>query len=277
MHGRRRYITVIAIVLLVCAACAVIYPLVSDYFARQQHAEIVLAATNTAASATPAQLLAEKDAARRYNKALLDATETVTRKQYDALCNLSGDGIIGVLKIPSIDVSLPIYHSVDTDVLKRGVGHIYGSSLPVGGIGSHAALSGHSGMQGQRMLSELEQMEIGDYFLIYVLGETLVYQTTQIKTVLPDDVSDLNIEAEKDSVTLITCTPFGINTHRLLVRGERVSVPDEQIEVIAGAAAGKPSTWMRQYLRSLLSGIGVAAVIIGVYAVIYRRRRKNNV
>ena len=132
---------------------------------------------------------------------------------------------------------MPIYHGTDNTTLSKGIGHLYGTSLPVGGKGTHAALSGHSGMAGQRMLSDLDQLVIGDCFTLRVLGKNLTYQADQIKIVLPEDVSDLAIDPEKDYVTLVTCTPYGINSHRLLVRGHRVETPEETLSIRVTAEA----------------------------------------
>ena len=150
------------------------------------------------------------------NGALLWASE-----DYKNQLNIAGTGIMGYVNIPSIHVHLPIYHGSETRTLERGIGHLLGSSLPVGGETTHSILTAHSGMASQKMFSDLPQLRIGDVFYLEVLGETLAYQVDQIKTVLPHDVTYLGIEENRDLCTLVTCTPFGVNTHRLLVRGSR--------------------------------------------------------
>ena len=175
---------------------------------------------------------------------------------------------MGVLEIPKIDVTLPIYHGTDNTTLSKGIGHLYGTSLPVGGKGTHAALSGHSGMAGQRMLSDLDQLVIGDCFTLRVLGKKLTYQADQIKIVLPEDVSDLAIDPEKDYVTLVTCTPYGVNTHRLLVRGVRVA--EQEMPVYNKA----PSTWYRQYGYGILAGLIAAVLLMSIPFFIRHRKRK---
>ena len=143
---------------------------------------------------------------------------------------------LSLLEIPKISVNLPIYHGTNNDSLERGVGHLLGSSLPVGGESTHTVLTAHSGMASQRMFSDLDLVEVGDVFYLDVLGETLAYQVDQIKTVLPYDTTYLGITEGKDQCTLVTCTPFGVNTHRLLVHGTRVDTPEVKNIYIASDA-----------------------------------------
>ena len=150
-------------------------------------------------------------------EALLWASE-----DYENLLNLAGDGIMGYIEIPSIRCSLPIYHGTDESVLQVATGHIEGSSLPVGGAGSHCVISGHRGLPSARLFSGLDQLKIGDFFNLRVLNRTLQYQIDEINIVLPDDIGKLEIDPEKDFCTLVTCTPYGVNSHRILVRGSRV-------------------------------------------------------
>lgn len=168
-----------------------------------------------------------------YNTALVPGTADdaysrevllAASEDYEDLLNIAGNGIMGFVVIPKISVNLPIYHGTDTQTLAAGVGHLLGSSLPVGGSNTHAVLTAHSGMSSQKMFSDIDELKIGDLFYLEVLGETLAYQVDQIKTVLPEDTTYLQIGGDEDFCTLVTCTPFGINTHRLLVRGERVSL-----------------------------------------------------
>ena len=175
------------------------------------------------------------------------------------------------IDIPKINVYLPVQHGTDADTLERAVGHVVGTSLPVGGSSTHAVLSAHSGMASSKLFSDIDQLAVGDTFYIHVLGEVLAYKVDTINTVLPTDTSLLQIEDGKDLVTLVTCTPFGVNTHRLLVRGHRVPYTPEQE---ATAAAEKPvaSSWTQHYLTGLGIGLGVVAVIGGGYFLIRRKR-----
>ena len=261
----RRLLRELSAVVCVLSIAAVLYPPVSESISRWRQEEIMIAAAKQITAAPDEKLTAEYAAAEEYNRCLLSGGQL---SSYSDLLNLSGDGIMGVLEIPKIDVTLPIYHGTDNTTLSKGIGHLYGTSLPVGGKGTHAALSGHSGMAGQRMLSDLDQLVIGDCFTLRVLGKNLTYQADQIKIVLPEDVSDLAIDPEKDYVTLVTCTPYGVNTHRLLVRGIRVT--EQEMPVYNKA----PSTWYRQYGYGILAGLIAAVLLMSIPFFIRHRKRK---
>ena len=164
------------------------------------------------------------------------------RAQYESLLNVSGNGIIGYIEIPSINCSLPIYHGTDEAILQIAVGHIEGTSLPVGGSGTHCVLSGHRGLPSARLFTDLDKMVIGDTFLMRVLDETLTYEVDQIRIVLPYELDALEIEEGKDYCTLVTCTPYGVNSHRLLVRGHRIENQEEAqaIRITADAMQIEP-------------------------------------
>ena len=175
------------------------------------------------------------------------------------------------IDIPKINVYLPVQHGTGAETLERSVGHVVGTSLPVGGSSTHAVLSAHSGMASSKLFSDIDQLEKDDTFYIHVLGEVLAYEVDNINTVLPTDTSLLQIEDGKDLVTLVTCTPFGINIHRLLVRGHRVPYTPEQE---ATAAAEKPaaSSWTQHYLTGLGIGLGAVAMVGGAYFLVRRVR-----
>ena len=196
-------------------------------------------------------------------------------EDYADQLNIAGNGIMGYVVIPSIQVNLPIFHGTDDGTLAKGVGHLLGSSLPVGGTGTHTVLTGHSGMASQKMFSDLANMRIGDIFYLDMLGECLAYKVQEINTVLPYDTSLLEIEPEEDLCTLVTCTPYGVNTHRLLVRGERIPYEEsaeeetDDIDIVP-----IKSTWEQQYLKGLWVGILVVAVFGAVLlAVGFWRKR----
>ena len=172
--------------------------------------------------------------------------------------------------ISQIGVYLPVQHGTNAETLEKSVGHVVGTSLPVGGSSTHAVLSAHSGMASAKLFSDIDQLELGDNFYVHVLGEVLAYEVDAINTVLPTDTSLLQIEEGKDYVTLVTCTPFGINTHRLLVRGHRVPYTPEQ----ASAAEEKPvaSSWTQHYLTGLVIGLGAVAMVGGAYFLVRRVR-----
>ncbi len=180
---------------------------------------------------------------------------------YDTLLDPLGNGIMGYLEIPKIDVNLPIYHGAGPVALENGVGHIEGTSLPIGGTGTHAVLSGHRGLPSAKMLTDLDQLEIGDIFLIKVLNETLAYKVDQILTVLPTETESMAIDEDKDLVTLVTCTPYGVNTHRLLVRGERTEYIPEEMDADSGLVIRNPLEGSQNRTQTLLV-LALAAFIV---------------
>lgn len=285
----KAWIIGLAIIVLVLSLGAIIYPLISNHIDSQMQQEVVASAATKVEAFPDDELLAMREAAEQYNRVLCSGTisgkdiydlyadKEQGKPLYDTLLNVTDDGLMGILEIPIIDITVPIYHGTETEVLSQGVGHIYGTSLPIGGTGTHVAVSGHSGMAGQRMLTDLPDMEIGNIFFIHILGETLTYQVDQIKTVLPDDISDLAIDPEKDYVTLITCTPYGVNTHRLLVRGVRIenaSIDEEKI--FEETQSAHFSTWTQEYMWALFKGflvvVTVAIVILIAKAICQRKK-----
>lgn len=147
---------------------------------------------------------------------------------YDEVLDPNGDGLMGSIEIPKIQAKLAIYHGLSKNVLEKGVGHVEGTSLPIGGAGTHAVLAAHRGLPNAKLFTDLDQMEVGDIFILHILGKNLAYKVDQIKTVLPDETSELDIVEGEDLVTLVTCTPYGVNTHRLLVRGSRTEYVEEE-------------------------------------------------
>ncbi len=227
MKKKSSFVTAILIAALLAGALLLLYPTVSDYWnsfhqsrAIASYAEQVADLDNN----TYDQIWAE---ARAYNETLDNSTSrfVMTEEQrdiYEALLNVADNGVMGYIEIPRVKCNLPIYHGTDEAVLQVAIGHVQGSSLPVGGAGTHCVLSGHRGLPSAKLFSDLDQLTEGDVFLLRVLDETLTYEVDQIRTVLPSELDDLAIEEGKDYCTLVTCTPYGINSHRLLVRGHRV-------------------------------------------------------
>ena len=223
------------------------------------------------------ELIAEKERAVAYNKTLQSGTGNAFSREalaeaeesYWHLLNVRGDGIMGYIQIPKIGVELPIYHGTAEETLDKGVGHLLGTSLPIGGIGTHCVLTGHSGLAGTCMFSDLDQLKVGDVFYVRVLDETHAYMILDINTVLPEDTSKLEIDLQRESVTLVTCTPFGVNTHRLLVRGERIEVGMAERMVEGAEVQEEPvkSTWTQEYLKGIALGclgiLGLTLLILG--------------
>ena len=239
------------------------------------HSDVETTYTAVIADTDDAELTAQREAAEQYN-AMLSGAATITEGGASApplayTQQLTVGGVMASVDIPKIGAYLPVQHGTDADTLEKSVGHVVGTSLPVGGESTHAVLSAHSGMASSKLFSDIDQLAVGDMFYIHVLGEVLAYKVDAIHTVLPTDTSLLQIADGKDYVTLVTCTPFGVNTHRLLVRGHRVPyVPEQEVP----AAAEKPvtSSWTQHYLTGLGTGLGTVAVIGGGYFLIRRGR-----
>ena len=214
-------------------------------------------------------------AARKYNKSLLKKSDhwklsKKDKKKYESLLDVSGTGIMGYIEIPKIDCSLPIYHGTDEGALQIAIGHLEGSSLPVGGKSTHCVLSGHRGLPSARLFTDLDQMEEGDIFILNILGRKLAYEVDQIRVVLPEEMSDLEIEEGKDLCTLVTCTPYGINTHRLLVRGHRTEYVEKKVEEEKKEVQTKKTD-----IRLMIAGgAGVLILIIIIIVIVMKRRRK---
>lgn len=197
----------------------------------------------------------------------VDGTE---EKQYEHLLDLESDGIMGYIEIPEINVFLPVYHGTSQEVLRKGVGHLENTSLPVGGKDTHCVLSAHTGLSDKKLFTDLVLLKKGDLFYIQVLDRHLAYEVDQIRVVRPEDTSLLRIIPEKDLVTLVTCTPYGINSHRLLVRGHRVT--EQKNPQKAAKKKQTASPWMRQYVLSIL--IGMAFLMVFLTGLFLYRRRK---
>lgn len=227
MKKKNRTSTVLMILIFLAGLSLLLYPTVSNF---------VNSKAQSRAIATYLEQVDDMDAetyakmvslARSHNKQLLERDNEFSltpqlQRQYDALLNLTGSGIMGYVDIPCIDCTIPVYHSTEEDVLQHAAGHVEWSSLPVGGANTHCVISGHRGLPSAELLSHIDRLRIGDRFYINVLDEVLEYQVDQIKVVLPEDARDLTIIPDGDYVTLVTCTPYGINSHRLLVRGTRI-------------------------------------------------------
>ena len=241
---KNKMIKILFIIGIIATLSVLLYPFVADHVNARNQSRVVSHYFEDIAEMDDSERQAMLEAAHEYNINLLyktnrfvftDKDTLIYNKQLDA-----GRGIMGILKIDKINVNLPIYHGTDEGVLQVGAGHLRGTSLPVGGIGTHAFITGHRGLPSSTLLSNLDKMTKGDIFIIYVMGETLTYEVDDIQTVIPEDVDVLNIYPDKDYCTLVTCTPYGINTHRLLVRGHRVDgMVDSQAEM-SGAGSKRP-------------------------------------
>lgn len=256
------------------------YPFISNYLYERRQQDIITSYETQ--QKTDTETNEELENVKEYNKSLVAANVTVTdpfdpeglsgfgRREYETLLNVNEEGMMGYLEIPVIDVRLGIYHGTGENVLKNGVGHLKNTSLPIGGEGTHAVLSAHAGLPEKKLFTDLELMKEGDIFYIHVFGETLAYETDRITVIEPHNTEDLKIQEGKDYVTLVTCTPYGINSHRLLVRGKRI--PFVEKETDKEIEKRKGSQWMRQYLYGAAAGIFIIFLFVGIYKIIRIRR-----
>lgn len=246
----KKHLSTISLVLvLLIGFSLLLYPTVSDWWNSFHQSRAIVSyndAVDSLDTAAYDRLWAE---ARAYNAALTNDLQRFVmddqqREQYEALLNVAGNGVMGYVEIPAIGVSLPIYHGTGEAVLQVAVGHIEGTSLPTGGAGTHIALSGHRGLPSAKLFTDLDRLAVGDEFMLHVLDETLTYEVDQILTVLPDDMSALDIDPMQDYCTLVTCTPYGVNSHRLLVRGRRAetAAAEEPVAIVADAERIAPRT-----------------------------------
>ena len=269
----------------VLAVGMMLYPMASNWLSGQTRSQVITEYE------TAVELLDNQDTqvamelAQAYNRDLLEQSCSIAgfsvsgapTPDNNILTALdpTGGGMLATLEIPAIDVILPVYYGTQSTTLTAGVGVVEGSSLPVGGTGSHAVLAGHSGLASSRLLSDLDQLAQGDVFFLRVLDKTLAYEVDQISVVLPDDVSQIGIDPQGDYVTLLTCTPYGVNSHRLLVRGTRTEWTAEDTVVATAQSQNHESSWWREYRTALCIGFGIylAMLAVAVPVVIWRRKR----
>ena len=237
-----RLVTVLLVLALLAGICLLLYPTVSDYWNSLHQTRAIVSYAEEVAGLNPDLYAGLWEDAQSYNRRLAesDTCYYLTEEQkaeYGQLLNLSGNGIMGCIEIPSIDCVLPIYHGTEESALQTAVGHLEWTSLPTGGEGTHCVLSGHRGLPSAKLFTNLDRLAVGDVFMLRVLDEVLTYEVDQILIVEPQDVSALRIEPDKDLCTLVTCTPYSVNTHRLLVRGHRIENPEESAAVRVTADA----------------------------------------
>lgn len=284
---KRRYLQIIlAAVLFLLALGLTLYPVISNYYNQRHQSQIQTAYREVLEQTDTAELKRIREQAVAYNAAITPgaAEEAYTQESIIAASNdyvnqldLGGTGIMGYVVIPRIDVELPIYHGTGSDALDRGTGHLLGSSLPVGGEGTHTIITGHSGMASQKMFTDLEQLQEGDVFYLRVLDKVLAYQVDAIHTVLPHDTKYLGIVPGEDLCTLVTCTPTGINTHRLLVQGSRIpyepTIEAQNVESEHEVAAS--SHWEDQYWLGIRLGlVAMVSMVLLLNVFLYLRKKK---
>lgn len=285
MSDKKRKMTIkdiIRLLVLVVAFAVLLYPTVSSYINEKNGSKVVSnydAESVRLSNSEKEKMLAD---ARAYNKEMLSNIdlidpfsqgETSVDARYESLLNMDGSGMMGYIRIPKIKVEIPIYHGTSESVLQAGVGHFWGTSLPVGGESTHTVLTGHRGLPTKTLFTNMDKLVKGDVFYIKVLDETLAYKVDQILTVLPEETDALSIVPGQDYATLVTCTPYAINTHRLLVRGHRIPY-EEAVKIEKNTSTGIELSFTTKVLIVTLGIIFIGLIIAMLYSLYDKRRRK---
>ena len=265
--------------------CLLFYPWISDYVNQHQADAIIDAYSDEIDKADENVKEALINEAREYNKTLLDGQVKLTEPFeestidtfpyiYEKMLSLNGSDVMSTVQIPTINVNLPVYHGTSDEVLEKGVGHLKGSSLPVGGKNTHAVLTGHTGLSNAKLFTDLTEVQKGDIFFVNTLNLKLAYKVVSIHVVKPEDTRLLMVVPGEDLCTLVTCTPYGVNSHRLFVRGERTEYNEDDLKP-KKVFDPRKSLWMRTYAMAIAIGLAIVTVIVITVTIIRRRRRKN--
>lgn len=267
---RKRGITKFLLVLLLflVSFVLILYPFIANYVFEHRTDSLVQSVEEIAEEIDDSERQSQLDQARQYNEVIASghvqlkdpfAAETGdgSSDNYDSLLCMTEEGVMGFIRIPSIEVSLPIYHGTSEQTLEVGAGHLQGTSLPIGGPSTHSVITGHTGLSSAKLFTDLIEMKEGDIFILSVYGEKLVYEVDQIKTVWPFELDELTVTPGEDYCTLVTCTPYGVNTHRLLVRGRRTSDTEDSYNKESFKAKAVESKWMQEYKRDVLVSLGL--------------------
>lgn len=272
---KKHLVTILLTMAMAAGVLLLLYPTVSDWWNSFHQSQAIASYVETI------EQMAETDYeklwadARAYNRELAGnagrwmMTEE-EQELYDSLLDVGGNGIMGYVEIPSLHLSLPFYHGVEDSVLQVAAGHIPGTSLPVGGDSTHCVLSGHRGLPSAKLFTDLDQMKAGDLFTLRVLDETLTYEVEKISIILPEEISALEIQEGEDLCTLMTCTPYGINTHRLLVTGRRTDNPKEEVKVAAEAVQIDP------FVTASVAAVPLLLLLVLLTVMGTRRKKHNN-
>ena len=269
-----RLSTIILILVFLAGLSLLLYPTVSDYW-NSLHQSWAIADYATAVAEADGNTYSQLwEDAQAYNRSLLEKEDRYTltaeeQQEYEALLCISDNGVIGYVEIPRLECALPIFHGTDESVLQLGVGHLEGTSLPVGGDSTHTVISGHRGLPSAKLFTDLDQMETGDIFYLRVLDQTLAYMVDQITVVQPYEIDALQIQEGEDQCTLVTCTPYGINTQRLLVRGHRIETTEDTPDNYAAAATGPIEP-----IVILPVAVALLLLVLLIVLLVRTRRRK---
>lgn len=277
---------IIQFLIIFAGICLIAYPWISNYVYEHAAQSTVSTYDEQVKKTNKNQLKEMLKKAREYNQKLLkanvvltdpfsgDVTGGLSEKEYYEMLALDNTGVMCTLEVPAIGIDLPVYHGTSDEVLEKGIGHLEGTSLPVGGKSSHAVLTGHTGINKAKMFTDLTELKKGDQFYIHVLGKILAYEVNEINVVLPEDTKKLSIVEGKDYVTLVTCTPYGENTHRLLVRGKRTKyIPKNREQEKKKKKIGN-SQWMRNYRKGIIIGLIVSGIVLLLIRVIQKLKKK---
>lgn len=276
---KRKLTNIIFAVLFLAGFLILVYPAAANFWNQQREKQLINTYEETTKEATPEDLSRMLEEARAYNakqlgNAVPDAFaegEAELDEQYESLLNYNGDGVMGYLEIPCIDVKLPILHGTGEEALQKGAGHLEGSSLPVGGESTHAVLAAHRGLPSAALFTDLNLLKEGDLFFIHVLGEVLAYEVEESQVVDPKETESLVIKPGEDLVTLVTCTPYGVNSHRILVRGHRAEYTEELYESAFAVTQGSIST---NYVLVVCLGLLVVAAVGVLLFLMGKKRQK---
>lgn len=275
---------IIALVFL-AGAGVFLYPTISDMWNQYRNAQLVSKYEEAVTELSDNDYDRLWKEAKEYNaehpvNAIVDAFEEEDTYElshpYDGVLDPNGDGLMGSIEIPKIKAKLAIYHGLSKTVLEKGVGHVEGTSLPIGGKSTHAVLAAHRGLPNAKLFTDLDQMEKGDIFILHILGKNLAYKVDQIKTVLPDETSELDIVEGEDHVTLVTCTPYAVNTHRLLVRGHRVPMKAAKaVQKTEKKVTGITNPTLPMLALCVVIGIVIAVILVaGINSAQNKKRRR---
>lgn len=281
MSKRKNTIIIICfIIVILLGAGTAAYPLIASINNEHTQSLVQTEYAEKLQQLDTSEIDAALAAAREYNKTISTVQiENIDKIKadlppYEDLLNLANNGIMGYIMIPAINIDLPIYHGTTGAAMEKGAGHMEGTSLPVGGIGTHAVISAHSGMASAKLFTDLDKLELGDMFFITVCNQKLAYEVDNIAVVEPTDIDLIRIDTQQDYVTLLTCTPYGVNTHRLLVRGHRVDMAEEAISEVEEKVKPAASTWMERYEQGILIGIAIFLGLLLIALLVYFTKRR---
>ena len=283
MSKRKNTIIIICFVLVILlGAGAAAYPLIASINNEHTQSLVQTEYEEKIQQLDPSEIDAALEAAREYNKTISTVQiEDIDKIKadlppYEDLLNLANNGIMGYIEIPAIDIDLPIYHGTTGAAMEKGAGHMEGTSLPVGGVGTHAVISAHSGMASAKLFTDLDKLKLGDMFFITVCNQKLAYEVDNIAVVEPTDIDLIRVDTQQDYVTLLTCTPYGVNTHRLLVRGHRVEMAEEAIAEVEDKVEPAASTWIERYEQGILIGVAIFLGLLLIALLVYFIKRRKD-